>query len=100
MSTSTGPGRPLAAIANASRMAGATSLARVTRKLCLVIGSVMPVMSVSWNASDPMSALPTWPVMQTIGDESIIAVAMPVTMFVAPGPEVAIATPTLPVARA
>ena len=38
----------------------------------------------------------TWPVMQTIGDESIIAVAMPVTRLVAPGPEVAIATPTLP----
>jgi hypothetical protein len=38
--------------------------------------------------------------MQTIGEESIIAVAMPVTMFVAPGPEVAMATPTLPVARA
>ena len=28
-------------------LAGATSLASVTRKLCLVIGSVMPVMSVS-----------------------------------------------------
>ena len=46
----------------------------------------MPVMSVSWNASEPISLLPTWPVMQTIGDESIIAVAMPVTMLVAPGP--------------
>ena len=100
MSISTGPGRPLAAIANASRTAAATSAARVTRKLCLVIGSVMPVMSVSWNASEPMSALPTCPVMQTIGDESIIAVAMPVTMLVAPGPDVATATPTLPVARA
>ena len=44
--------------------------------------------------------LPTWPVMQTIGEESIMAVAMPVTMFVAPGPEVAMATPTLPLARA
>ena len=43
--------------------------------------------------------LPTWPVMQTIGDESIIAVAMPVTMLVAPGPDVAMATPTLPLAR-
>ena len=31
--------------------------------------------------------------MQTMGDESIIAVAMPVTMLVAPGPEVATATP-------
>jgi len=29
-----------------------------------------------------------------------MAVAMPVTMFVAPGPEVAIATPTRPLARA
>ena len=44
--------------------------------------------------------LPTCPVMQTIGDESSIAVAIPVTMFVAPGPEVAIATPTFPLARA
>src|SRR5262245_19243949 len=57
-------------------------------------------MSVSWNASLPISLLPTCPVMQTIGDESSIAVAMPVTMFVAPGPEVATATPTWPVARA
>ena len=38
--------------------------------------------------------------MQTMGEESIIAVAIPVTMLVAPGPEVAIATPTLPLARA
>jgi hypothetical protein len=68
--------------------------------LCFVIGSVMPVMSVSWNASEPISLLPTCPVIHTIGTESIIAVAMPVTMFVAPGPEVAIATPTLPLARA
>ena len=47
-----------------------------------------------------MSRLPTCPVMHTMGDESIIAVAMPVTMLVAPGPEVAIATPTRPLARA
>ena len=66
----------------------------------MVIGIVMPVMSVSWNASVPMAPVGTWPVMQTIGEESIIAVAMPVTRFVAPGPLVAIATPTLPVARA
>ena len=49
-------------------------------------GSVTPVMSVSWKPSLPISLLPTWPVMQTIGEESIIAVAMPVTMLVAPGP--------------
>ena len=68
--------------------------------MCFVIGSVTPVMSVSWKASVPMSLLPTCPVMQTMGEESSIAVAMPVTMLVAPGPEVAIATPTCPVARA
>ena len=39
-------------------------------------------------------------VMQTIGIESICALAMPVTRFVAPGPEVASATPTSPLARA
>jgi hypothetical protein len=38
--------------------------------------------------------------MHTIGTESIMAVAMPVTRFVAPGPDVAIATPTPPPARA
>ena len=42
----------------------------------------------------------TCPVMHTIGDESSIAVAIPVTRLVAPGPDVAIATPTLPEARA
>jgi len=42
----------------------------------------------------------TWPVMQTMGEESNMAVAIPVTMLVAPGPEVATATPTCPLARA
>ena len=65
-----------------------------------MIGSVTPVTSVSWNASLPSSVDGTWPVMQTIGTESIIAVAMPVTRLVAPGPLVASATPTLPDARA
>jgi hypothetical protein len=66
----------------------------------LVTGSVTPVTSVSWKASVPIAFEPTWPVMHTMGEESIIAVAMPVTMLVAPGPEVAMATPTLPLARA
>ena len=47
-----------------------------------------------------MTEVGTCPVRQTIGDESNIAVARPVTRFVAPGPLVAMATPTLPVARA
>src|SRR5207302_1771392 len=36
-------------------------------------------MSVSWKASVPSTREETWPVMQTIGEEAIIAVAMPVT---------------------
>ena len=48
----------------------------------------------------PMAEKGTCPVMHTIGDESSMAVAIPVTMFVAPGPDVAMATPTRPVARA
>ena len=47
-----------------------------------------------------MNLLPTCPVMHTIGEESSIAVAIPVTRLVAPGPDVAIATPTPPLARA
>ena len=42
----------------------------------------------------------TWPVIATIGTESICASAIGVTKFVAPGPEVAIQTPTRPVAWA
>ena len=64
-----------------------------------MIGRVTPVTSVSWKASVPINALPTWPVMQRMGEESSIAVAIPVTMLVAPGPEVATATPTSPLAR-
>ena len=44
--------------------------------------------------------MPTFPVMATRGIESIFAVAIPVTRLVAPGPEVAINTPVLPVVRA
>ncbi len=65
-----------------------------------VMGRVMPVMSASWKPSRPMSQVTTWPVIATIGTESIQALAIPVTRFVAPGPEVAQQTPTLPVTRA
>ena len=66
----------------------------------MTIGIVIPVASVSWNASVPISDDRTWPVMHTSGVESIQASAIGVTRFVAPGPEVAIATPTPPDARA
>jgi hypothetical protein len=36
-----------------------------------VIGIVMPTMSASWNASVPIRFENTWPVMQTIGTESM-----------------------------
>ena len=47
-----------------------------------------------------MSEQGTFPVIATMGIESRNAVAMPVTRLVAPGPDVAIHTPTLPVALA
>jgi hypothetical protein len=72
----------------------------VTRKPYFVIGTQMPTMSVSWKASVPITCDGTWPVIATIGTLSIMAVAMPVTRFVAPGPEVATHTPTFPEARA
>ena len=71
MSTRTGPGRPVEATWNASATVLAMSSALVTRKLCLVIGRVMPAMSASWNPSVPISADGTWPVMATTGTESM-----------------------------
>ena len=43
----------------------------------MVIGSVMPLMSISWKASLPISAAGTLPVIATIGTESRSAVPMP-----------------------
>ena len=57
-------------------------------------------MSPSWNASEPISVVGTWPVMHTTGTESISASASPVMTLVAPGPEVTSITPTRPVERA
>ena len=47
-----------------------------------------------------MASTVTLQVIAMIGTLSIIAVAMPVTRFVAPGPLVAMHTPTRPVALA
>ena len=67
----------------------------MTRKLCFTQGRVMPTVSHSWNASCPMAWVGTWPLMITIGIESMYAVAIPVTALVTPGPEVTRHTPTL-----
>ena len=37
----------------------------------LLHGRVMPTVSHSWNASLPIAAVPTWPVITTIGIESM-----------------------------
>ena len=95
MSTSTGPGRPVVAMWNAFFIVTARSLTSRTRKLCLTQGRVMPTVSHSWNASSPIACVGTWPLMMTIGIESMYAVAMPVTALVRPGPEVTRQTPTL-----
>ena len=99
-SISTGPGRPLHAIRSASTTACAQSSARSTAIECLTIGCVMPITSASWKAFVPRSVVLTWPVMNSVGTESIAASAIAVTRFVAPGPDVPIATPIRPDARA
>ena len=88
------------AISNACAIAEGTSSARLTRNECFVTGIVMPTMSASWNASVPISVENTCPVIATIGTESMWASAIAVTRLVAPGPDVAMATPTRPVAAA
>ena len=70
-STSTGPGRPVVAMWNASWMTRGMSLPSITSSLCLVTLRVMPTVSHSWKASVPSAARPTWPVMATIGTESM-----------------------------
>ena len=64
------------------------------------MGIDAPTTSASWNASVPIREAPTWPEMTTIGTESMQASPRAVSTFVAPGPEVTSAQPTLPVASA
>src|SRR5471032_3712018 len=71
MSISTGPGRPVRAIKNAFLTVAASSRTSLTRKLCLTQGRVMPTVSHSWNASWPIAAVGTWPLMMTSGMESM-----------------------------
>ena len=66
----------------------------------MVQGRVMPTVSASWKASLPIMWVGTWPVRQTTGTLSMSASVRPVTVLVAPGPEVTRTTPTRPVLRA
>jgi hypothetical protein len=72
----------------------------VTRKMCLATAPMIEGTGASWNASVPIAAVATWPQITTIGTESAIESRTGVTVFVAPGPEVTMHTPTRPVARA
>ena len=92
-SINTGPGRPVSAIKKLFATASGISAAVLGWKAYLSTGFAMPMMSLSWNASRPIIFTGTWPVTATMGAESACAVAMPVRMFVAPGPEVAKHTP-------
>src|SRR3989442_10948084 len=85
-STRTGPGRPVVAMWNASRTIRGMSDASVTSSLCLVTERVMPIVSHSWKASVPIAAVGTWPVITTMGIESMYASHRGVTMLVAAGP--------------
>src|ERR687885_2695198 len=76
----TGPGRPVVATWKASFTTRGMSWASVISQLCLVTGMVMPVVSHSWKASVPMAVVGTWPVITTIGMESMYALHSGVTM--------------------
>ena len=71
MSMSTGPGRPVVATWNASDTMRGMSSTSVMSQLCLVMPMVMPVMSLSWNASLPIEVVATCPVTTTRGVESM-----------------------------
>ncbi len=68
--------------------------------MCFVTGSVMPTVSHSWKASVPITGYGTCPVITTSGIESMYALHSGVTMLVAAGPLVTMATPGRPVAWA
>jgi hypothetical protein len=96
MSTSTGPGRPVRAMWNAAWIVSGISRGSWIIIECFTTGIVMPEMSASWKPSVPSRSVRTWPVMNTVGTESITASAIAVIRLVAPGPDVASATPTFP----
>src|SRR3569833_1852428 len=100
MSTTTGPGRPVRAISNAVRTVASRRFGSVTWLMFFATEPMIDGTGASWNASVPMDARATWPQITTIGTESAMESRTGVTVFVAPGPDVTMQTPTRPVARA
>lgn len=60
----------------------------------------MPTTSASWKESEPIRDVATCPVNTTRGIPSLRASCKGVITFVAPGPDVTMTTPGLPVTRA
>jgi len=88
------------AISNAVRTVASSCVGSVTRKMCLATEPMIAGTGASWNASEPIAAVGTWPQITTIGTESAMQSRTGVTVLVAPGPEVTTQTPTRPLARA
>jgi hypothetical protein len=72
-SSSTGPGRPEAAISSARRTSAGTSSAERTCLFHLVTERDMPSASLSWKACVPITAVATCPLMHSTGTESLMA---------------------------
>ena len=99
-STNTGPGTPLIAWRNASRIAGTMSRAVATEAVHLQMGAKSEIWSMSCRAPRPRVSVAAAPPMSTIGDCAIAAFFTAVIVFVQPGPAVTAATPGTPVRRA
>jgi len=80
------------AISNAVRTVDSSLSGSVTRKMCLATEPMIEGTGASWNASVPMAPVATWPQMTTIGIESAMQSRIGVTVLVAPGPDVTMAT--------
>ncbi len=77
----------------------AARLASVTKNTCFATEPMTAETGASWKASLPIACVGTWPQITTMGTESAMQSRTGVTVLVAPGPEVTMATPTLPVER-
>ncbi len=93
MSIKTGPGLPVCAMKNPFFTTSGISEACLGWNAYFTTGFAIPIISLSWNASLPIIGVGTCPVTATIGAESACAVAIPVRILVAPGPDVAKHTP-------
>ena len=93
------PGFSVAATLNALRTISATLCSLRMDDAHLVTGLNIETMSMAWWDSLCRRVVAACPAMATTGDESMLAVATPVSRLVAPGPSVARQTPGLPVMR-